>query len=263
MDGSRHLLDGAAWPTGGRFDPLSVLGCYTSFAVDASGAVVDLDGHLARLRRDSTVLHGQSLGDAPVLEAVRRHLRHVDLPVRLRVAVLARTPPLQPQEVLALHVATSSRPLTAPAERAWQVRTLQHVRTLPQVKAVDPLTTLHHKRQARLAGDDDLVYARGDDLLEGTTWGLAAVTSTAVIVPEVDVLPSLGAVRVVAAAGLPVERRDVRRDELAGLRLLLATTALHPATAIGTVDGAPVPVDVELLRALREACAAQPGQPLS
>ena len=263
MDGPRHLLDGGPWPTGGWFDPLSVLGCYTSFAVDASGSVVDLDGHLARLRRDSTLLHGRSLGDAPVLDAVRRHLRGVELPVRLRVAVLAQTPSLQPQEVLGLHVATSSRPLTAPAERAWRVRTLQHVRTLPQVKAIDPFSTLHHKRQARLAGADDLVYARGDDLLEGTTWGLAAVTPTAVVVPEVDVLPSLGAVRVVAAAGLPVERRAVRRDELAGLRLLLATTALHPVTTIGAVDGAPVPVDVELWRSLREACAAQPGQPLA
>ena len=143
------------------------------------------------------------------------------------------------------------------------MRTLQHVRTLPQVKVLDPVSTLHHKRQARLAGDDDLLYARGDDLLEGTTWGLVAVTSDALVVPEADVLPSLGAVRVIAAAGLPAERRAVRRDELAGTRLLLATTALHPATAVGAVDGVAVPVDGDLRRALRAACAAQPGQPLS
>lgn len=262
MDEPVHLLDGEPWSQGGWLDPLSVLGCYTSFAVDAARAVVDLDGHLARLREDSAVLHGAALADGLVLDAVRRHLERVGLPVRLRVAVLARTPALQPQDVRSLHVATSSRPLTAPAERPYRVRAIQHVRTLPQVKAVDPFSTLHHKRQARLSGVDDLLYARGDDLLEGTTWGLAALSRTAVVVPVRDVLPSLGAARVAAVAGLPVEHRPVRRDELAGLRLLLATTALHPATAVGEVDGTPVTVDADLLRALRTACAALPGQPL-
>ena len=262
MDQPLHLIDGEQWSRSGWLDPLSVLGCYTSFAVDAARAVVDLDGHLARLREDSDALHGRQLDDQVVLDAVRSHADRVPLPVRLRVAVLARTPSLQPQDVRSLHVATSSRPLTAPADRPWRVRTVQHVRTLPQVKALDPFSALHHKRQARLSGVDDLLYARGEDLLEGTTWGLAALTRTAVVVPVDDVLPSLGAARVAAVAGLPVEHRAVRRDELAGLRLLLATTALHPATPVAEVDGAPAPVEAALLAALQEACAALPGQPL-
>lgn len=257
-----HLLDGRPWPRGGWPDPLSFLACYTSFAVDGAGAVVDLTAHLARLRADSTALHDRCLPDDVVRTRVAHHAGVVAGPTRMRVAVLARTPALQPQDVSSLHVATSSRPLGRPGDRPWRVVTAQHVRTLPHVKAVEPFTQLLHKRQARLAGADDVLYARGDDLLEGTSWGLVALTGSAVVVPCEDVLASLGAARVVAAAGLPVQRRPVRRAELGGLRLLLATTALHPVTALGEVDGAPVPVDRELAAALRAACAAVPAEPL-
>ncbi len=257
-----HLLDGRPWSDSPWVDPLSLLGCYTSFAVDASGGVVDLDAHLARLRTDSTVLLGQALTDDVVRTAAADHVARVGAPTRLRVAVLAQTLPLQPQEVLALHLATSSRPLPPVSHAVWTVRTEQHVRTLPQVKAVAPYGQLHRKRQARLAGYDDVLLARGDDLLEGTSWGLAALTATSVVVPLRDVLPSLGAARVAAATGLPVERRAVRRDELAGLRLLLATTALTPATPVGQVDGQRVAVDAGLLARLQAACAQVPATPL-
>ena len=257
-----HLLDGRPWSDSPWVDPLSLLGCYTSFAVDPTGSVVDLDAHLARLRADSVVLHGQCLPDDVVRRAAAHHARLVGAPTRLRLAVLARTPPLQPQQVLELHLATSSRPLAAPSGAIWRVQTVQHVRTLPAVKAVEPFSQLHHKRRARLAGVDDVLFARGEELLEGTSWGLAAVGHDSVVVPLEDVLPSLGAARLAAATGLPVEHRPVRRGELAGLRLLLATTALTPATAIGEVDGTRVPVDADLLAHLRSACAAAPAFPL-
>ena len=252
-----HLLDGRPWSDSPWVDPLSVLGCYTSFAVELDG-VVDLDAHLARLRVDSVVLHGQCLPDDVVRRAAAHHVELVGAPTRLRLAVLARTPPLQPQQVRSLHVATSSRPLSAPPDGVLRVRTVEHVRTVPGVKAVEPFGQLHHKRQARLAGVDDSLFARGQDLLEGTSWALVAVGRTSVVMPREDVLPSLGAARVAAATGLPVERRPVRREELAGLRLLLASTALTPATAIGQVDATAVPVDAELLAHLRAACAAAP-----
>lgn len=257
-----HLLDGKPWSASGWVDPLSLLGCYTSFAVDAGGAVVDLAAHLDRLQRDSALL----LGSAPDPEGVRRlaaaHLAQVGGPVRMRIAVLAQTPPVQPQEVIALRIATTTRPLPPPADVAWRVRTVEHVRTLPQVKAVDPFVQLHLKREARLAGFDDALLAGGEELREGTSWASIAVLDGVVLLPGPDALPSIGGERVAAAAGLPVQRRALRRAELADLRLLLASTAITPVTAIEQVDGRSVGLDAALLTDLRRACADQPGERL-
>lgn len=260
MHAALHLLDGRPWSASPWVDPLSMLGCYTSFAVSAGGAVVDLAAHLARLERDSALLLGRSVDPGQVRRLAAAHVAQVGTPTRLRIAVLAQTPPVQPQDIRSLHVATSSRPLPPADLRPWSVRTVEHVRVLAAVKGVDPYVQLHLKRQARLDGFDDALLARGDELLEGTTWGLAALTATAVVVPCADVLPSLGAQRVARVSGLPVQRRALRRDELADLRLLLATTALTPVTGVAAVDGAPVPYDAGLAASLREACAAVPGE---
>lgn len=259
---SLHLLDGRPWADSPWVDPLSLLGCFTSFAVDAAGRVQDLDAHLRRLARDSTALLGSALPDAVVLAAAADHVERVGAPVRLRVAVLAQTPPLQPQDVRSLHLATTSRPLSPPVDRAWRLRTVQHLRTRPEVKAVDPYLQLHLKREARLAGFDDALLRRGEDLLEGTTWALVALTAEAAVTPADDVLPSIGAARVLAAAGLPVERRPLRRDELPAVRLLLAPNAVSPVVAVSHVDDADVRVDDALLAVLRQRCAAVPGDPL-
>lgn len=261
MPPALHLLDGRPWSDSPWVDPLSLLGCYTSFAVEPDGTAARLADHLVRLEVDSAVLFGRSVLRQDVLHAAAVHVARSGTPVRLRVAVVGRTPPLQPQDVLSLHVATSSRPVAPAPEVTWRVRTLQQVRRLPEVKAVDPYL-LVLRQQARWAGFDDALLARGDDLLEGTTWGLVAFTASSVVVPTQDVLRSTGALRVVEAAGLPVEHRPVRRAELASLRLLVGTNAVVPVTAVSAVDGRAVPVDRALLRELRAVCATAPRSPL-
>ena len=260
-----HLLDGQPWSQSPWVDPLSLLGCYTSFVVDSGGGVADLNAHLDRLERDTAVLLGSAVDRALV---VRRAVEHVAVagggPVRLRVAVLAQTPPLQPQDVRSLHVATSSRPVPHAPTGPWTVLTSPHVRALPAVKSVDPFLQLHLKRQARLAGADDALLARGEDLLEGTTWGLVAVGPHGVVAPEQDVLPSLGVARVLARAqrlGFAVERRPVRTAELAGLGLLLTVNAVLTPVALARVDEQVVDVDIGLLDALSRDEGA-PGEQL-
>jgi branched-subunit amino acid aminotransferase/4-amino-4-deoxychorismate lyase len=254
-----HLLDGRPWQDGSWVDPLSLLGCYTSFVVDGAGEVVDLPGHLERLRRDSALLLGREVDVEVVRRRAAEHVALVGGPVRLRVAVLARTPPLQPQDVRALHVATSSRPVPPEPDRAWSVQTVQHVRTLPAVKSVDPFVQLHLKREARLAGHDDALLRSGDALLEGTTWGLVALTATAAVAPQDGVLPSTGVARVLRAAGLPVERRALQREELAGVRLLVASNAVVVATAVARVDEQDISVDLDLLAVVRQRSRAERG----
>jgi len=254
-----HLLDGRPWQDSAWVDPLSLLGCYTSFVVDGEGEVVDLPGHLERLRRDSALLLGREVDVELVRRRAADHVARVGAPVRLRVAVLAQTPPLQPQDVRALHLATSSRPVPPEPDRAWSVQTVQHVRTLPVVKAVDPYVQLHLKREARLAGHDDALLCRGDALLEGTTWGLVALTATAAVAPQDDVLLSSGVTRVLRAAGLPVQRRALRRAELADVRLLVASNAVVTATAVARVDEQDLFVDLDLLAALRQVSREERG----
>jgi len=254
-----HLLDGRPWQDSTWVDPLSLLGCYTSFVVDGTGEVIDLPGHLERLRRDSALLLGREVDVDLVRRRASDHVALVGAPVRLRVAVLAQTPPLQPQDLRALHVATSSRPVPPEPDRPWSVQTVQHVRTLPAVKAVDPFVQLHLKRQARLAGHDDALLCRGEALLEGTTWGLVALTATVAVAAQADVLPSSGVTRVLRAAGLPVERRPLRRDELAEVRLLVASNAVAVATAVARVDEQDISVDLDLLAVVRRRSRQERG----
>lgn len=255
-----HLLDGAPWADSPWVDPLSLLGCYTSFVVEPDGRVADLTEHLGRLARDSALLLGQAVQPDHVRRLAAAHVAAVGTPVRLRVAVLAQTPPLQPQDVRSLHVATSSRPVVPAPEGAWSVQTVPYRRLRPEVKGVDPFLQLHLKREARRAGFDDALLTRDGALLEGTTWGLLAVGPGGVIAPERDVLPSLGVARLLRAAGalgLAVERRPLHRDELAGLRLLLGVSAVTPAVPIARVDGVGVSTDPALLTGLR--AGAVPG----
>lgn len=261
-----HLLDGLPWNDSPWVDPLSLLGCYTSFVVDRDGRVADLSAHLDRLAHDSDALLGQAVERDHVRRLAADHVAAVGTPVRLRVAVLAQTPPLQPQDVRSLHVATSSRPVPAAPSAPWSVRTVPHVRALARVKSVDPFLQLHLKRQARLAGADDALLSRGDELLEGTTWGLVAVAPGVVVAPEQDVLPSLGVARLLRAAadlGLAVERRPLHTAELGGLRLLLGANAVVPPVALGRVDDHPVAVDLDLLQELRRGAAAGHPEPLA
>ena len=251
-----HLLDGRPWSQSPWVDPLSLFGCYTSFVVEADGTVVDLAAHLERLQRDSAILLGEAIDPDLVRRRAAEHVARVGAPVRLRVAVLARTPALQPQDVRSLHLATSSRPVPPASDRPWRVLTVQHERPLPAVKAVDPFAQLHLKRQARLAGEDDALLCRGDLLLEGTTWGLVAIVGDVAVSAGELVLPSIGVARVLAASGLAasglaVQRRPLRREELADVRLLVACNAVVTATAIDHVDGRSVAADEGLLAALR------------
>lgn len=266
MPPALHLLDGRPWSGVDWVDPLALLGCYTSFVVEADGTVARLGEHLVRLEADTAVLFGRSVARDDLLRPVRAHARRVGAPCRLRVSVVARTPPLQPQDVLSLHVATSSRPVPPASEGPWRVRTEQHVRPLAEVKVHDPWVQLL-KQRARWAGYDDALLARGDDLLEGTTWGLVGIGPAAVVVPRDDVLTSTGARRVVEAlrlvdTALPVEHRPLRRDELAGLRVLVATNAVVPVTVVAAVDGADVPVDLDLVAGLRRSVDVAPRERL-
>jgi len=261
-----HLLDGRPWDHSPWVDPLSLLGCYTSFVVDGDAGVADLSAHLDRLVRDSVVLLGQAVDRDRVRRLAAEHVATVGTPVRLRVAVLAQTPPLQPQEVRSLHIATSSRPVPPQPGGPWSVQTVPHRRVRAQVKTVDPFVQLHLKREARLAGFDDALLTRGGDLLEGTTWGLVAVGPDSVIAPQRDVLPSLGVARLLRAAGaigLAVERRPLPAAELGGLRLLLAVSAVTAAVPVVRVDDVGVAIDVPLLEQLRAGAANVASEPLS
>ncbi|MBZ5734140.1 aminotransferase class IV [Nocardioides sp. TRM66260-LWL] len=259
-----HSLDGEVVDALPAELALYPYGVFTTFVVEDDG-VVGLDAHLERLRRDAAALWGHDLDARLVLAAAAAHLvRASSVPQVMRVTLVPEAVALaRPADAAGCRVLVSMRPLAAAA--SLRVGTAQHVRALPSIKSTDLLVQLHLRRLAQLAGHDDVLLCRGEEVLEGATWSVVAWTRDAMISPVDDVLPSVTVdliARLADSLGRRVERRPVTVDEIFEAELVLAVSATAPARPLVAIDGRELPVDRDLQGAVAREYAALPRDAL-
>lgn len=245
-----HTLDGVEVVAVPPEFALYPYGVFTTF-VAAGGGVLGFGDHLARLAHGALELWGHALDLARVRTAVAAHVALLSGETTVRVTLYPSSLPLaRPVEAVGCRVLVSSRPLVGAGDGEFAVQRVEFSRELAAVKSTGLTAQLWLRREAQLAGFDDVLFCRGDQVLEGATWSLLVWRSGVVSSPVVGVLPSITVAHLEGVArglGWRVERRAVSVDELREAELVLAVNATWPARAVTRLDGGVLAVDPVLL----------------
>ena len=235
-------------------------GHFTSMQV-REGGVRGLDLHLDRLAAATVRLFGRPLDRTQVRTWLRQAVGGGSASARITVysRQLDRARLEQPVDV---DVLVATTPARDPDATPLRVRSIEHARVLPAIKHVGTFELLHHGRDARLAGFDDVVFrSAAGSISEGSIWNIGFWDGAAMVLP---VAPCLRGITVqlveagLALAGITCRRRDVRVGDFEGLQAAFAMNSGNPCRPISSIDGHAFPVDDALTATLHAAYAVQP-----
>jgi D-alanine transaminase len=128
-------------------------------------------------------------------------------------------------------------------ERGFSAATLDDIRWLRcDIKSVALLGPVMLRMEAKRRGADEAILIRGDYLAEGSSSAVCIVKGGRVVTPPPSQtrLPSITRVVVgdiVAAVGLPLDVREVHRDELYAADEIWIASSTREAVPITTIDG--------------------------
>ncbi|MEU8180772.1 aminotransferase class IV [Micromonospora sp. NPDC049047] len=228
-------------------------GHFTSMQVRGAAAP-GLSLHLRRLREASAVLFPEAVpaSDDQIRTFVDRALRDRD-DASVQVTVLPN-PTRWPHTDIMVSV---DEPVDGAAGPPLRVRTVQYERELAQLKHRATLGLTFHRRQARQAGFDDVLFVgRDGDLLEGSVWNIACWDGTQVVWTEG---PRLAGITMqllrlgLRRLGVPEVTRKTTRESLSEMTAAVATNSHCAAQPIAAVDATTFPGDQEFTRLLRRA----------
>ncbi|MFC4727195.1 aminotransferase class IV [Coralloluteibacterium thermophilus] len=212
-------------------------GHFTTMQVRA-GAVRGLDLHLGRLAEATEVLFARPLDRDGVRGWLRQALAGSDAPCTLRATVFSRGfDRRHPERAAAPDVLVSTAP-PAPAGAPLRVRSVLYRRELPAIKHLGTFPVLHHLREARQAGFDDILLI--DDaghVAEGSFWSVCFVEEGRVVWPDAPALRGVTERLVeagLARAGVACVREPVRMADLPRFQGAFALNAggIRPVVAI-------------------------------
>lgn len=254
-------LDGAP-VTAAELESLALTsyGHFTSMRVD-DGGVRGLDLHLARLSRDAKTLFGLDLDIGRVRALVRRA---VPTSGSSTVRVTVYDPALDlghPETATQPRILVSTRPAGPLTSTPIDVRTCVYARDLPQVKSTGLFATIAHRRAARLAGHDDVLFTTPDGFVtEGATWNIGFFDGDAVVWPDADVLA--GVTMDVLQGAHPGVRRAVHLEEATRFPAAFATNAAVGVRAVARIDGHDFDEEPPIVTHLREKYLRVAPQPV-
>jgi branched-subunit amino acid aminotransferase/4-amino-4-deoxychorismate lyase len=258
-----HTLDGVEVDGVPAEFALYPFGVFTTFVLVA-GRVLGWDAHVTRLAHDAKALWGHDLDRERLASAVRSHSALVDGPRSVRVTLYPEALTIAaPARARGCRMLVSSGPAHFPVEpeRTFGVRSVEYAREHAELKSTALFTQIRLRREAQLAGFDDVLFRWGAEVREGATWTVLAWLDGEAITPRDAVLHSITADHLACVAegmGWRFARRALLLDELTRANLVLAVNVNSPARAISRVDDVDLAVDEDLLEEVARAYAVLP-----
>ncbi|WP_436500729.1 aminotransferase class IV [Actinokineospora sp. HUAS TT18] len=230
-------------------------GHYTAMRVE-QGRVRGLARHLERLDRDAWVVFGTGLAEDVVRAEIRRAVDGHAEAVCAKATVFApgfdrRAPEADVEPRVEVTVSA----LPGDDGPPLRVRTAGYQRDLPTIKHVGTFGATYHRRLARKAGFDDVLFVNPDgEVSEGATWNICFLDGDTVVFPSALALPGVAQGLIqhgLTRAGLAYDVRPVSAADLSGFTAAFATNALRPVRPITTVDDVEFKVDADAVARLR------------
>ena len=186
-DGEPNALLALAWSNYGHFTTVRV----------RDGAVQGLDLHFDRLRQGNSELFGAALDEVAVRGWMRQASAASGGDCSLRVTVFSRHfDHRRPQRELPVDVLVTASAPVVPVLQPLRVRSGAWQRPLPHLKHVGMFALHHHRRQAVLAGWDDVLLVGGEDadapICEGSVWNIGFWDGQGVVWPQAPALRGTG-----------------------------------------------------------------------
>ncbi len=240
---------------------LAVTGGYGHFTTMQvrDGAVVGLSLHLQRLADSTQRLFGSELDLAQLRAWLLQALRNADAmrAASVRVVIHAsRFDRERPENAVPVDVMIAVSAAIERKTAALRVQLRRYERELPQIKHLATFGLLWQRREARIAGYDDALFAMQDGrICEGSVWNVGFWDGARVIWPDAPMLDGISqqVLKIgLARNGVETRTRILRRDQLTELRAAFACNANGVAVPIVGIDdvgfgAAPELID-ELLR---------------
>lgn len=247
-------------------DQLKVLGLtnyghFTSMRVDA-GRVRGLTLHLDRLSRDCRALFGAELDQDEVRGYVRQVVDGFAGSIVARVTVFDPHLDLgHPASASSPYVLVTTRAASMVAPPPLVLTARRYEREVPAVKHVGLFGTMFHRRQAQLAGFDDVLFVDGEGFIsEGATWNIGLIEGDEIVWPQAPVLP--GVTMALIQQERPGHRRRVNMTDLDRYTAAFVTNAAVGVRGIASIDAIRWADAVPLVEQIRKQYSAIPGEPL-
>lgn len=254
-------LDGVPLSAGDAL-PLGLInyGHFTSMLVEDC-RVKGLWLHLERLQRDCQQLFDTDLNTDSVRQLVRHYAEQSAGQMVVRVTVYDPALELGKPGVPAQpRILVTTRAGVAHAPAPFAVKSTVYERDLPQVKHVGLFGTIHHRRQAQLAGYDDVLFTdAAGQISEGATWNIGFWDGTRVTWPASPVLPGVAMhlVReVLSDVGIESVEAPVHLSVAQSATMAFATNAIVGMRQIAAINDLDLPGDDRFLIAIQKAYAA-------
>jgi branched-subunit amino acid aminotransferase/4-amino-4-deoxychorismate lyase len=234
-------------------------GHFTSMQV-RDRAVRGLGRHLERLAFATRELFGSELDLGQTRGWIRQLLD--DAPASLRVTVFSTALNSQPAgQALQPDVLVAASASRVGRKEPLRLQSIVYERDLPHIKHVGTFGLFNHRRMARLAGFDDVLFrTHGGEFSEGSTWNVGFWDGQRVIWPMAPALPGVTRMLLdvgLLAAGVACESRPIFAADLPCLRSAFVANSGGVGPQIHSIDGHALEVDPRLenlLKAAYESC---------
>jgi branched-subunit amino acid aminotransferase/4-amino-4-deoxychorismate lyase len=235
-------------------------GHFTTMRVDG-GRVRGLSLHLRRLVNDCRTVFDAELDPATIRRLVRRTCG--DSPTMVRVTVFAPDLDLgRPARFVEPRLLVTTRPVQDHDLPPLRLQTAQYERDNPRVKHVGLFGPTWQRRKAQHNGFDDVLFVdRHGSISEGATWNLGFHDGERLVWPAAEQLPGV-TMTLVRSLGHASAARRIPVASVASMSAAFATNAAVGVRPIGQIDQTTFPGNAEIVRELRAAYLAIPGEEL-
>lgn len=235
-------------------------GHFTTMRVDG-GRVRGLSLHLRRLVDNCRTVFDADLDPDTVRRLVRRACGEGATMVRVTVFApdlnLAR-----PARAAEPHILVTTRPVHDGEPPPLRLRTARHERDEPGVKHVGLFAAIRLRRLAQRAGYDDVLFVdRHGNVSEGATWNVGFFDGERLVWPVAECLPGV-TVALLRSLGRAETVREVDLAAAASMPVAFVANAAVGVRPVGQIDETAYEAAAGIVRELREAYLALPGEEL-